>query len=153
MVKIDRFTLEQHPGPYESWPPRSRLLLDGAPTGISLPGYVLLHQFETPLGYILVTDHDCPFEEFTHFILVSKRLRVLSRRSLGCMYYSYLLQDLEWINDRTFVAVIYEDHRYRFTIRCWSIPFLRPRLKMEYLGKRACAATHKETQGTSSDSS
>ncbi len=76
MDAISRFTLEQHDGPYETWPLRSRLFLDGEPTGISLPGYALLHQFETSNGYVLVTDYDCPFEEITNFILVSKQLRL-----------------------------------------------------------------------------
>src|SRR5262249_4882500 len=134
MNAITRFTLEQHDGPYETWPLRSRLFLDGEPTGLLLPGYTLLHQFETPEGYLLVTDYDCPFEEITNFILVSKRLRVLSCRWLGAMYQSYLLERVEWIDERTFIAVIYHEYRYRFTIRSWGISFLRPRLKMEYLG-------------------
>jgi hypothetical protein len=49
MNSISRLALEQHEGPYEKWPLRSRLFLDGKPTGLSLPGYDLLHQFETPM--------------------------------------------------------------------------------------------------------
>jgi hypothetical protein len=101
MNAISRFTLEQHDGPYETWPLRSRLFFDGEPTGISLPGYALLHQFETSAGYVLVTDYACPFEEITNFILVSKQLRLRSCQSLGCMYASFLLERIEWIDDRT----------------------------------------------------
>src|SRR6266508_3806727 len=46
MKPIIRFALEKHDGPYETWPLRSRVSLDGKPTDISLPGYTLLHQFE-----------------------------------------------------------------------------------------------------------
>lgn len=76
MHPISRFSLEQHAGPYDTWPTRSRLLLDGEPTRILLPSYALLSQFEIPDAYILVTDYDCPFEEITSFCLVSKELRL-----------------------------------------------------------------------------
>jgi hypothetical protein len=69
MVPVKRFALEQQEGPYEKWPLQSGLFVDGQLSGLSLPGYVLLHQFETPYGYILVTDCDCPFEEFTYFTI------------------------------------------------------------------------------------
>jgi hypothetical protein len=135
MNPITRFALEEHKGPYEQWPLRSQLFLDGKPTDISLPGYALLHQFETPYGYILVTDYDCWFEEITNFALVSKDLRLLSCRWLGWMYETFFLDRIEWIDERTFIAVIYRERRYRFTIRSWGIPYLRPRLKMQWLGR------------------
>jgi hypothetical protein len=145
---IDQFTLEQPAGPCEKWPLRSRLLCDGEPTGISLPGYVLLHQYETPYGYIFVTDYDDPFEEITNFVLVSKRLRVLSCRWLGAMYDTYLLQGIEWVDDRTFIATIYRDCRWCFTIRSWGIPYIRPRLKMQWLGKAHQASSSGSPGGT-----
>jgi hypothetical protein len=148
MNPITRLTLEQHDGPYEKWPLRSRLLLDGEPTGLTLPGYVLLHQFETPEGYLLVTDYDCPFEEMTNFILLSTDLRILSCRSLGWMYETYLLDRIEWIDERTFSAVFYGEWRCRFTIRRWGIPYLWPRLGMQVLGEvvspENCGPVHPE---------
>ena len=54
-----------------------------------------------------MTDYDCPFEEITNFILVSKRLRLQSCRWLGWMYESFYLQRIEWVDERTFIAVIY----------------------------------------------
>ncbi len=147
MNAISRFTLEQHDGPYETWPLRSRLFLDGEPTGISLPGYALLHQCETSNGYVLVTDYDCPFEEITNFILVSKQLRLQSCRWLGWMYESYLLQRIEWVDERTFIAVIYREHRQQFTIRSWWIPYIRPRLSMKYLGKAVSEDREEQMEG------
>jgi hypothetical protein len=131
MKPINRFTLQKHDGPYEKWPLRSRLFLDGNPTEISLPGYTLLHQFETPGGYILVTDYDCPFEEITNFALVSKQLRVQSCRWLGWMYETFLLERIEWIDDRTFTAYFCGNFCCRLTVRSWGIPYIRPRLKLQ----------------------
>jgi hypothetical protein len=33
------------------------------------------------------------------------------------MYESFLLERIECVDDRTFIAVIFQEHRYRFTIR------------------------------------
>jgi hypothetical protein len=131
MKPIDRFTLQKHDGPYEKWPQRSHLFLDGNPTDICLPGYTLLHQFETPSGYILVTDYDCPYEEITNFALVSKQLRVQSCRWIGWMYETFLLERIEWIDDRTFTAFFCGNFCCRFTVRSWGIPYIRPRLKLQ----------------------
>jgi len=131
MKPITRFALEKHDGPYETWPLRSRLSLDGKPTDISLPGYSLLHQFETSNGYILVTDYDCPYEEITNFALISKQLRLQSCRWLGWMYETFLLERIEWIDDRTFTAFFCGNLCCRLTVRSWGIPYIRPRLKLQ----------------------
>ena len=131
MKPINRFSLQQHDGPYEKWPLRSRLSLDGKPIGVSLPGYTLLQQFETSSGYILVTDYDCPFEEITNFALISKQLRLQSCRWLGWMYETFLLERIEWIDDRTFTAFFHGNLCCRITVRSWGIPYLRPRLKLQ----------------------
>src|SRR5262245_58093624 len=131
MKAIARFSLEKHDGPYETWPLRSRLSLDDKRTDISLPGYTLLYQFETSNGYILVTDYDCPFEEITNVALISKQLRLQSCRWLGWMYETFLLERIEWIDDRTFTAFFCGNLRCRFTVRSWGIPYIRPRLKLQ----------------------
>lgn len=135
MQSTDRFTLERHDGPYESWPLRSRLFADGVATGISLPGYQLHNQLETTDGYVFVTDYDCPFEEITNFVFVTKNFRLQSCRWLGRMYESALLERIEMVDERNFLAVIFNEHCYLLTIRSWWIPYIRPRLRMEYLGK------------------
>ena len=131
MKPINRFTLEKHDGPYEKWPLRSLLYLDSRPTGISLPGYTLLQQFETLSGYILVTDYDCPYEEITSFALISEQLRLQSCRWIGWMYETFLLERIEWINDWTFTAFFCGNLRCQLTIRTWGIPYIRPRLKLQ----------------------
>lgn len=138
MKPISRFSLESHDGPYESWPLRSRLLADGAPTPVTLPGYVLVHQYETEDGYLLVTDYDCLFEEATCFTLVSRDLRVLASREIGAPYRSFLLTGLEWIDARRLVAS-FSQVRMRITLRPSGIPLLRPRLQVRRLPDAAPA--------------
>ena len=131
MQHTDRFSLEQHPGPYEKWPLRSRLLADGRPTETRVRGYVLLHQFQVDEGWLLVTDHGCPFEEATVFTLLDRDLRVLSARWLGAAYGTFLLTGLTWTDPRILVARFGDDYAVRVTLRPWGIPFLRPRLAMK----------------------
>ena len=123
-----RFALETHDGPYDKWPLKSRLIVDGELTEIRIPGYSLLHQFDIPDGFLLVTDYDCPFEEATDFILLSRELRVISRRSIGGAYCSFLLDTIEWINERNLIAVFYRDDRWKISIAARGIPYLRPRI-------------------------
>jgi hypothetical protein len=125
---INRFALEKHDGPYEKWPLKSRLIVDGALTKTRVSGYSLLHQFELPDGYLLVTDYDCPFEEATDFILLSRDLRVLTRRSIGGAYCSFLLDKLEWIDEYSLIATFHENDHWRISIGSRSIPYLRPRI-------------------------
>lgn len=131
MIPIERFSLERHAGPYESWPVRSRLFADGAPTEILLSGYDLLHQFETADGYLLVADHQSPYEEATTFALVSRDLRLLSERTLAAPYATFLLDALRWTDEHRLVATFHGDLHYEVTIRERGIPFLRPRLKLK----------------------
>ena len=139
MTPTDRFSLARHEGPYESWPLRTPLLADGATTGIEIPGYVLLHQFETSAGYVLVADFDCPYEEATTFALVSRDLRLLGCRTLSRALASFLLEGIEWIDDRRFIARFHGGFRYEVTIRHRAIPILRPRLGVRRKGPHPAA--------------
>jgi hypothetical protein len=139
MQTTTRFSLEQHAGPYEKWPLRSRLLSDGVRSDTRIPGYVLLHQFATPSGYLLVTDCDCPFEEATSFVLLDKKSRVLSCRTLSIPYGSFNLDKLEWLDDRHARITFWDHDHWLLTIREWGIPYLRPRLR---LGRVRATAGH-----------
>lgn len=55
MQPVDRFALDTHDGPYETWPSRTHVLVDGVRSALAVSGYVLLRQFETPAAYLLVT--------------------------------------------------------------------------------------------------
>jgi len=104
-------------------------------TSVHVPGISLRDQFETPAGYLLVTDQDCPFEETFHFILLDRDARVRAHRSLGARFsfvpgnQARTLERLVWEDDRHLVAVLTGPaERWRFTIRPSGLPFLAPRL-------------------------
>lgn len=128
MEAIARFSLEKHNGAYETWPLRTRVIADGTPTNIRIPGYSLLHQYTTRFGHVLITDDDCPFEEATHIALLGDNLRLLSCRSLSAPYASFNLDHVEWIDESSFRAVFHEGDCWLVKIRPWGIPFFRPRL-------------------------
>ncbi len=133
MREINAFSLERHSGEYQTWPLRSRLIQDGTPQALTLPGYCLLRQYATPDGYLFVTDYDCPFEEMTNFILVDKGIRrVLCERGIGRMYTSYSLDDLFWRDERNFTAIL-SGERFVFTIRSFHIPHLYPKLGYRWM--------------------
>ena len=106
---ITHFALESHTGPYENWPAKSRLIVDGALTELRLPGYSLLHQFEIGEGYLLVTDYDCTYEEATNFILLNRSLSMVSSRSISAPYRSFLLDKIEWLDGQNFIAFVSVD--------------------------------------------
>ena len=154
MKPTTQFLLETLDVPYEQRPSHSQLFVDGKPTSLRLPGYSLLYQFDTQAGFLLVTDYDSPYEETPNFILLSHDLRVVSRRSLGpgltfIPNASYLLKNIEWVDDWHFVAILYgEDSNWLFTIRKWGIPYLRPRLTTALVHKRGSSdRPHWSTDG------
>jgi hypothetical protein len=118
------FALEQHPGAYETWPAKSRLIADGLTLDVAVPGYQLLHQFEIPDGYFLLTDFDCPYEEATSFILVSRDMKMLAKRSIVVMYRSFLLDALEWIDPRQLTATFHDQDRWRLQIKKPLLPLV-----------------------------
>lgn len=130
---ISRFALAVPPGPYEKRPLRCCLLEDGAPTRAMLPGYVLLHQFELSEGYLFITDFDCPHEEATVFSLASPTLRDIESATLGGAYVTFLLRDVEWLEEDRLHAVFCDDDRWELLIR--PKRFLRPRLRLRRVSK------------------
>lgn len=130
MKPVSRFTLEQHNGPYENWPTRTRIIDAGAPTRTRVPGYNLLHQFELPGGFLLITDYDCPFEEATSFLLLDADLEVVATRTLGAPYASFLLDRVQVLDDTSLLAVFYDNDAWKLTIRKPGLLFRRPRLHL-----------------------
>lgn len=130
METTNCFSLECHAGPYEKWPLRSRVLIDGCPSETLIPGYTLLHQFRTSLGYLLITDFDCPFEEATSFSLLDFSYKLISHRTLRVPYGAFNLERVDWKDDATVEVVFLDDDRWLVTLRPWGIPFLRPRIHL-----------------------
>lgn len=132
MRATNRFSLEQHAGPHERWPPRTRLFCDGEPTRLKLSGYHLFRQLEVAHGrFLLVLDYDCPFEEMFEIYLLSADHRVLSRASdppkalvflgvaMGALEVSArnLYFDHEVVDDRTVRLVADRPPSLRITVR------------------------------------
>lgn len=136
MKEIQQFSLEKHEGPYEKWPSRTRLLENGKEIGIRIPGYNLLHQFELKESYLLITDDDCPFEEGTNFILISKAKKILAYQILFVPYGSVTLESVEWIDEQHLRVVFFENDQWMLTIRPWGIPYLRSRLKLKRISSQ-----------------
>jgi hypothetical protein len=147
MKPVSCFSLENHSGQYETWPLRTRLLRDGMPTSTLLPGYSLLYQFEIADGYLFVTDWDCPFEESTNFILVNKAFRVLSSRSIGAPYSSWMLVHLRCIDQNRCEADFGDGDTWLITIRPWGIPYLLSRIRLDRIAKDG----HVEPVGRNAD--
>jgi hypothetical protein len=124
------FSLAPHSGPFESWPLRSLLLLDGVPCATQVPGCALRHQFALADGHLLVTDFDCPFEEATSFVLLNRKSQLVSCRTLAVPYGSYTLERFEWLDDRNARVTFSGNDPWLLTIRDWGIPLLRPRLRL-----------------------
>ena len=95
MQEITLFSLQQHVGPYESWPRESELLRGGGKTGTQVPGYVIEAQYHHERGFLLVTSWDCPYEEAQTFLLLTPELRVLSAKTIGAAYASIWLKSHE----------------------------------------------------------
>src|SRR5471032_599619 len=105
MKAIERFALVQHHGPYENWPEKNPVIIDGCASSLSISGFNLLRQYETAAGYLLVTDFDCPYEEAVCFVLVSQDLEtVLSERKICQMYRSFWLDEVVWLDEANFYA-------------------------------------------------
>lgn len=138
IIKISRFSLAPLTGTNRLHGERSQLCVDGQLTPTVVPGKVLLHQFHIPAGLLLATDYDCPHEETANFILLDETYKIVSQRSLGTPAFtfvpncSYLLKDIEWLDDWHFLTIPYGDtgEKWHFTIRRRGIPFLYPQLTM-----------------------
>lgn len=138
IIKISRFSLAPLPGTHRLHTERSMLSVDCQLTPTIIPGTVLLHQFQIPAGFLLATDYDCPHEETANLILLDKNYNIVSQRSLGTPAFtfipncSYLLKDIEWLDDWHFLTIPYGDagEKWHFTIRRHGIPFLYPQLTM-----------------------
>ncbi|WP_150050272.1 MULTISPECIES: hypothetical protein [Methylomonas] len=116
MHPIDHFSLENHPGPYQTWPSTSRLYFAGLDTGVSLPGYFIEAQYQCDAGYLLITSYDCPFEESNEFLLLGTRFEALASKRLIVPNQSFLL-NAHWPVSPTELALhYYEELFYRLTI-------------------------------------
>lgn len=140
MQPLQRFALEKHSGPYEKWPARTRVIVDGVlHATLAIPGYDLLRQYETALGFVLITEYDCPFEEAVSITLVAPDLsRVICTSTIGAAYYTFWLDEVEWIDAHHFRLTcegVVGD--WLVTLRARHIPVLSPAV---FIKRRAAPA-------------
>lgn len=141
MQPLQRFALEKHSGPYQAWPMRTRVIVDGTPhPTLAIPGYVLLRQYETPLGFVLITDYECPYEEAVSVTLVSRDLSsVVGTGTIGAAYGTFWLDDVEWIDAQHFrLTCEGVPGDWLVTLRARHIPLLAPGVGIT---RRAAART------------
>ena len=117
MKKISEFGLDKHSGPYDSRPLTSRFYRNGEATGTKLPGYVIEAQYQAGERFLIVTSWKCPFEEANDFVLLSETLKVLSKKSLGAMYETWLLKKHYPVSESELVFEYYDGGEYKLEIR------------------------------------
>ena len=140
METTSRFSLENHSGPDEERPLRSRVIVDGEPGRVLIPGTSLLHQFKTPVGHLLITDFDCPFEEATSFVLLGLSNKLIAYKTLAVPYGSFNLEQVNWRDEMTAEIVFWENDRWLLTLRPWSIPFIRSRIHLQRIRETTTAS-------------
>lgn len=141
MNPVQLFSLEQHSGAYHEWPSRSRLFVNRQACGTLVPGYVLLRQFKTGDGYLLITDDDCVFEEATSFILLDEDFNIQSFRTLAVAYASFNFDDITWQDSRNALVSFWKADCWHLRIRDFWLPYLLPRLQLSRL-KDSAANRH-----------
>jgi hypothetical protein len=115
VIRIDRYSLEAHAGPYKSWPTTSLLRVDGRQTGARVPGYVIEAQYESPLGDLLITSFDCLFEESNSFVLLDQAYSVVTQTELLVPYSTFLLHE-HWVIDASTIGLHYHEAMF-YTLR------------------------------------
>jgi len=131
--QTNEFSLEKHQGPYENWPLKSRLYRDGAATGTKLPGYLIEAQYRMDERFLIVTSYDCPFEEANNFILLSSELKTLSKKFLGLVYSSWLIEKHYPVSDDEIAFDFYGGDKFILKIRGQRQHLLGSLLKLSRL--------------------
>jgi hypothetical protein len=127
---ITEFSLEEHAGPYETWPGKSALYADTVPTDCTVPGYVIEGQYSWDGGFLLITSYDCPSEESQEFVLLDSSFQFLSKKSLGVMHGSYLLMSHQVVSDDGIELLFAGGERWRLQVRPGKWPACR-RLRLQ----------------------
>lgn len=116
MQAISSLALEKHTGPYEKWPSKTRLLINGEHSAHKVNGYEIEAQYQTTFGILLITSYDCPFEEANDFYLLDGNGRPLSHCLLSAPYGSFLLNKHWPLCERTLALHYYDDLFYTIEV-------------------------------------
>ena len=111
MEVIERFHLQPHaPDTLRS------LLIASDGSSLEVEGQVMEGQFDTSLGYLVITSDGIPFEEALHFYLLERDGKLLDGISLGHAYNSGILGDLS-IGIDALEFSFFGSERWRLSIR------------------------------------
>jgi len=75
--------------------PRADLLVDGLPTGVTVPGTVLEAQYRHGQSYVLLTTENIPYEEALHVVLLDHQLAPLDHLELAHTFAAGALTDVQ----------------------------------------------------------
>jgi len=104
---------------------QSRLVGPDSRTGGPIEGQVLEAQFHTPAGELIITSDGNPFEEVLHFTLLDGDLKVLDAISLGQIYHSGLLRELQVVGEDTLQFHFFGEETWRLMVSArprWALP-------------------------------
>jgi hypothetical protein len=150
--EISQFSLEEHDGPYEKWPRRTRLLRDGRPTGAKVPGYALLRQYELPgPRYLLVVDIDCPWEEDTLVLLLDADLHLVSKIRFGIPWGFYSLHDVTVVDERTVDLALGAQGVWRVSVLDHRRWFFGSFLSAKKIGAHRCTSCRPDAAAEPND--
>src|ERR1700678_3874667 len=90
MEAVNKFRIEPLPGEV----PRSYLIFNENST-LKVEGQIIEAQFLCAKGYLVITSDGSPFEEMIHFYLLDGEGRFLDEVSLGQIYHSGTLRDID----------------------------------------------------------
>jgi hypothetical protein len=134
MEPITAFSVARHEGPYETWPLRTKLFVDGRDSGTDIPGYVIEAQYKGRDYYLIVTSWDCVFEESNDFVLLDFDFKELARVQLGAWYNTFLLDQHASTDPDTIELQYAKDLRYRLSVdRDNSVWRRAPRLVLTHI--------------------
>jgi hypothetical protein len=132
MQPMTAFALAKHAGPYERWPRRTELFVDGAPSGVRIAGYVIDGQYRCAHGTLLIVSWDCPFSETYEFVLLGDRYRSVAKAALAPPHGKYLLHAHWPIDDQRLRLHFYGNLFCTLWVKPPGRLLRRPRLALEY---------------------
>lgn len=142
MKSTSLLSLKKHSSPYEKWQLKSELLKDGKRTGKYVPGFVIEAQYVYKDHYLIVTSWDCAFEESQEFLLLSKKLDVLSKKHVGEIYSTVWIESHEVVADDQVLFHCNGDLDVLITANTGLLPSFPPMLKMQKLNRVMSTATN-----------
>jgi hypothetical protein len=134
---INLFSLEQHVGPYEEWPTKTKLFINDKYTGTQLVGYVIDAQYSVEDHYLLILSMDCIFEESNTIFLLNNSFEIIAHANIpeefSVLPGSYLLNECKIISDKELILKYQDSISFRLEINLKSKGIFNKKLKFTSL--------------------